>query len=266
MGVPVRKEENLNNIIPLRVIEGKSNSKKKEVKLKKDGTIKKVVNNKVAGESSEVYAFKTKEEIQAMINVLNKHIEEAENECNRQIACRNKMMFIVGINLGIRSSDLHSLTYEFFYNIEDGNLVFKDFYTLQPMKQRKQKKFVKLFFNQAVKTAINDYVSEYPFNSLDDYLFPSRKGNGAIQAETIYKVVKDTAAEANLKLNYGSHSLRKTFGFWAWHSAEDKEKILIMLMAIFNHSSIATTKKYIGILDEEIEDVFNSLNIGLDMI
>lgn len=266
MGVPVRKEENLNNIIPLRVIEGKSNSKKKEVKLKKDGTIKKVVNNKVAGESSEVYAFKTKEEIQAMINVLNKHIEEAENECNRQIACRNKMMFIVGINLGIRSSDLHSLTYEFFYNIEDGNLVFKDFYTLQPMKQRKQKKFVKLFFNQAVKTAINDYVSEYPFNSLDDYLFPSRKGNGAIQAETIYKVVKDTAAEAGIKQNIGSHSLRKTFGYHCFHNADDKNNALVMLQQIFNHSDSRTTMKYIGILDTEISDMFNSIDLGLEFI
>jgi len=37
-------------------------------------------------------------------------------------------------------------------------------------------------------------------------------------------------------------------------------------MTIFNHSSVAITKRYIGIMDEEIEDVFNSLNLGLDFL
>ena len=215
MAVPAYKEE---KIISFEVIAGKNNEVKKEVKLKKDGTVKKVVNNKVAGKDSEVYAFRTKEEIEMMINVFDKHINEAENDCQRQIWCRNKLMFVIGINVGVRASDLHSLKYEYFYSIENGKLIFKDFYVLQPMKQRKQKKFVKLFFNQSVKTALNNYIEEYPFESLDDYLFPSRKGNSAIQAETIYKVIKDVAYEAGIKQNIGSHSLRKTFGFHIYHN------------------------------------------------
>ncbi|MCM1231329.1 MAG: hypothetical protein NC489_14505 [Ruminococcus flavefaciens] len=76
--------------------------------------IKKTHCNKIAGKSSEVYAFRTKEEISAMINVLNKHIENATNDNQRQIAVQNKMLFLIGINVGIRASDLHDLQWNIF--------------------------------------------------------------------------------------------------------------------------------------------------------
>ena len=63
-----------------------------------------------------------------------------------------------------------------------------------------------------------------------------------------------------------SFRLRKTFGFWSWHNAEDKNKALVILQMIFNHSSTQTTAKYIGVLDDEMEDMFNSIDLGLDMI
>ena len=92
----------------------------KEIKYNKDGSVKKTHCNKMTGQSSEVYAFRTKEEINAMINVLNKHIESALNNNQRQITARNKMLFLVGINLGIRASDLHDLQWSFFYDIANG--------------------------------------------------------------------------------------------------------------------------------------------------
>jgi integrase len=134
------------------------------------------------------------------------------------------------------------------------------------MKQRKQKKFVKLFFNQAVRQAINNYIAEYPINNLDNYLFESRKGNDPITVRALWDIVKRAASEAGISQNIGSHSLRKTFGFWCWHQAEDKNKALVILQQVFNHSSTQTTAKYIGILDDEIKDMFNSIELGLDMI
>ena len=134
------------------------------------------------------------------------------------------------------------------------------------MKQRKQKKFVKLFFNQAVQKAISGYISEYPIEDLNDYLFTSRKGTEPITVQALWKIIKDAAVEANIEQNVGSHSLRKSFGFWCWHQAEDKNKALVILQQIFNHSSTQVTARYIGILDDEIEDMFNSIDLGLDMI
>lgn len=261
MAVPIRKQET-SNVINLSVVNGKI-SKKPEVRYNKDGSIDKRYSSSVAGVSSEVYPLISDDEIKAVIDVFNRHIDEAPDENKRQIACRNKMMFLIGINVGLRVSDLCTLRYSFFYN-NDGT--FKDFYALQPKKTKKTGKFVKLYFNQAVKKAITDYVKEYPFEDMNEYLFKSRKGDSHITETPLGKIIKSAAIEAGIKRNICSHSLRKTFGYHIWHNAEDKEKTLVLLSFIFNHSSIATTKKYIGIMSEEIEDVFNGLNLGLDLM
>lgn len=239
----------------------------KNVKYNKDGSIDKRKCHKIAGQSSEVYAFKTKEEISAMIKIFDKHIEEASNNNQKQIACRNKLLFIIGMNIGIRSSDLRTLKWSFFFEKQnDDTLKFKKFYVLQPLKQKKYNKFVKLFFNQAVQIAINNYVSDYPFDDLDEYLFASRKGEEPVSAKSICRIIKDTAIEAGIEQNIGSHSLRKSFGFWCWHQSEDKDKALVILQSIFSHSSTQVTARYIGILDDEIEDMFNNIELGIDMI
>ena len=229
----------------------------------KDGSVDKRNPNKVAGVSSEVYPFTSEEEIKTMIDVFNKHIEEASNDNKRMIACRNKMLFLIGINVGLRASDLITLKWNFFFN-DDG--IFKDSYTLQPKKTKKAKKFVKLYFNQVVKKAVADYIEQYPIQDMDEYLFKSRKGDSHITEISLGRIIKDAAEEAGIERNICSHSLRKTFGYHIWHNAVDKEKSLIILQTIFNHSSPMMTKKYIGLMDDEIEDVFNDLNLGGDFI
>lgn len=255
-------------IIRLEVLDGgkcKLDIKIKEDKVRynKDGSIDKRHTNKVAGKSSEVFALNTEEEIKAMIDLFNKRIEEAPDVNKRQIACRNKMLFLIGINISLRASDLVTLKWNFFFD-NDGK--FKDFYTLQPKKQKKQKKFVKLYFNQAIKKAITDYVEQYPIEDMNGFLFKSRKGSGALGEQTLWDIMNKAAIEAGIEKNIGSHSLRKTFGYWAWHNAEDKNQALVTLQMLFSHSSTQTTLRYIGILNSEIEDMFNSLDLGLEYL
>lgn len=259
--VPVRKLNN-DNVIQLTVIDGNL-SKKEKVRYNKDGSVDKRHSNKVSGKDTEVYAFKTKEEISSMINVFDRHITEAPDADKRQIACRNKMLFLIGMNVGIRGSDLRTLKWNFFFK---DNGEFKEFYTLQPKKQRKQHKFVKLYFNQTVKKAISDYVNEYPIEDMNGYLFQSRKGNEPIAVASLWRIIKESAAEAGIEQNIGSHSLRKSWGFWCWHEAEDKNKALVILQKCFNHSSTQVTLKYIGLLDDEISDMYYSIELGLDLL
>lgn len=247
------------NVIQFRVVDG-GRDKQNENSPKKH-------NNKVAGDESEVYAFRSEEEIASMIDVFDKHIREAKNECHRKIASRDKMLFIVGINLGIRASDLRELKYSFFFEkLPDGSLNFKEYYKFIPIKTRKSRKFVKVYFNDAVRQAVCNYISEYPVSDLDDYLFVSRKGNKPVTVDGIRKIVKNAAEEAGIVQNIGTHSLRKTFAYQIWHKAEDKNKALITLQTIFSHSSPSITAKYIGITNDEVKDMFDGLNLGIDMI
>ena len=255
--VPKPQED---KVIRLSVVDGKL-CKKQDVRYNKDGSVDKRRSNKLTGVDSEVYAF-TVEEIKIMIDVLNKRIENATNDNKRKIAHRNKLLFLVGINIGIRASDLRTLRFDFF--LKD-NGEFKEFYTFQPIKQKKQKKFVKLYFNNTVKKAIADYIECYPVKK-DDYLFASRKGDKPVTVSGLWRIIKDTAKEAGIEKNIGSHSLRKTWGRHVWENADDKNKALVMLQECFKHSSSVVTLRYIGLIDNEKKDMYRSVELGLDFL
>lgn len=228
----------------------------KTVKLNKNGTVKKTKCNKQVGKSSEVFAFRTEEELKAVYSVLDKRVKSATNAEDRQIACRNKLLFVLGVHLGIRASDLRTLRWSFFFDT-DGE--FRESYTIQPKKQKKYNKFVTLFFNDTTKKAVQNYLSVYPCDNMNAFIFKSRKGTDSIKEATIWNIIDKVAKEAGIKQNIGSHSLRKTFGYWIWHEAQDKNKALVILMRIFGHSDTATTAKYIGITTDEILETFDSL-------
>jgi integrase len=260
MALPIRKQET-DNVITLSLVNGKI-VKKPEVKYNKDGTIDKRHSNRVSGVSSTVYPFNL-EEIKSIIGILNKRIEEATNENQKQIANRNKLLFLIGVNVGLRASDLMQLRWSYFYK-ED--MTFKEFYVLQPKKQKKMGKFVKIFFNQTVKKAIENYVNDYPIKNLDDYLFKSRKGDNPITERGLWKIVVDVAADAGIEKNVGSHSLRKTWARNIYDKAEDKGNALVMLQECLRHSDSLTTLRYIAIMDEEKKDMYESIELGLDLI
>lgn len=260
MAVPIRKQKT-NNVITLSVVGGRL-VRKPEVKYNKDGTIDKRHSNRVAGVSSTVYPFNV-EEVKSIINVLNKRIELATNDNQRQIAHRNKMLFLIGINVGLRASDLMQLRWSYFYK---NDMTFKESYMLQPKKTKKTGKFVKIFFNQTVKKAIENYVNDYPIEDLNNYLFKSRKGDNPITEKGLWKIIVDVSADAGIEKNVGSHSLRKTWARNIYDNAEDKSGALVMLQECLRHSDSLTTLRYISIMDEEKKDMYESIELGLDLI
>lgn len=260
MALPIRRQET-DNVITLSIIDGKL-VRKPEVRYNKDGTIDKRHCNRVSGVSSTVYPFNV-EEVKAIIDVFNKRIKDATNNNQRQIARRNKMLFLISINIGLRASDLVQLRWSYFYK---DNMTFKESYVLQPKKQKNAGKFVKIFFNQTVKKAIENYVNEYPIEDLDDYLFKSRKGNNPITERGLWKIIVDVANDADVDKNVGSHSLRKTWARNVYDNAEDKSEALVMLQECLRHSDSLTTLRYIAIMDEEKKDMYESIELGLDLI
>lgn len=260
MAVPIYKQKT-DNVITLSIVGGKL-SRKTKVKYNKDGSVDKRHSNRVSGVSSTVYPFNM-EEIKLIIDVFNKRIEEATNDNQRQIAHRNKMLFLIGVNVGLRASDLMQLRWSYFYK---NDMAFKEFYMLQPKKTKKTGKFVKIFFNQTVKKAIENYVNDYPIENLDNYLFKSRKGDNPITERGLWKIIVDVAADAGIEKNVGSHSLRKTWARNIYDNAEDKSGALVMLQECLRHSDSLTTLRYISIMDEEKKDMYESIELGLDLI
>lgn len=245
-------------IIPLTVVGGKLT--KKAPKRTLDGQVKKTRSNKKEGKSSEVYPIKSKEEISAIVENLSNKILLAPTECKRKIAYRNRLIWIVGMNIGLRCGDLVQIKWDFFFEVVNGEVEWRKFYTIMPEKTKAKKKFVKVFFNNTLRAAVEEYLAEYPCESLDEYVFASRSGH--ITEQQVWNVVCDTCKDVGITYNVGTHSLRKTFGFHIWHDAEDKDYALIRLQKIFAHSTPQTTMAYIGIMDEEIEDLYMGVELG----
>lgn len=216
--------------------------------------------HKQRGVSSEVYAFQTEEELWAMIERFNEKIAEARSEEQKRIQSRNKLLFLIGINVGLRCSDLVSLKWSFFF---DENMKLRQGYSLAPKKTKN--KIVKLRFNAAIEKAIMEYIEKYPIRDLNDYVFESRKGEHLLE-RCVCRIIKEAAQDVGIERNIGSHSLRKTFGFWCWHNAQDSDKALVILQKIFNHSSTQTTLQYIGVLQQEMDGMYENLDLGIDFI
>lgn len=219
------------------------------------------------GTSCEVHPLYSKEEVKSMIGVFNKHIENATTETNRRLWHRNLAIFVVGTNLGLRASDLVRLKYSFFIeDVTDEGIAFRKGYSLRPKKTQKTKKIVKLHFNMAVIKTMREYIEAYPFESLDDYAFPSREGDSYITEKSLWRIIKNVGKEAGIEQSLGSHTLRKTTGRMIYNEAVDKEAALVLLSQIFNHSSTAITRAYIGLTNDDIANAFDSINIGYEYL
>ncbi len=165
---------------------------------------------------------------------------------------RDYLMFVLGINTGLRVGDLLTLRVKDVLEL-DTMMVTRSVL----IREQKTGKLREFELNNAAREAIILYLDTTPNWNREDYLFQSRKGNGALTTRAAHKIIKTTLRELGIKGNYGTHSLRKTFGY---HRYANNVK-LETLQKLFNHSSPAVTLRYIGITKEVIIDAYNAVNL-----
>lgn len=147
------------------------------------------------------------------------------------------LLIICGINLGLRVGDLLKLKFKDLRN--ESMLVVEG----------KTKKKRKLIINDNITHAL-----EYFKNEPDSHLcFISQKGT-TYSVQHVNRLVKKY-----FKGKVSSHSLRKSFGRRVWNNDGQSERALLYLSEIFNHSSVAITRRYLGIRQEEIDDIYMNL-------
>lgn len=179
---------------------------------------------------------------------------------------RDNMLFICGINFGLRVSDLLSLR---FCSIINDDLSFKDEFPLLEKKTKNTRKVRKnrwLSVNDAVVEAVTLYLTHVP-SRLDDYMFRSESPNGKdrnrpLSRAAVDLILKGIKADLGLDAHMSSHSLRKTFGYHQMAMDNNDPRKLLILQKMFGHSSATQTMEYIGITDEEITDSYRRLNLG----
>ena len=167
---------------------------------------------------------------------------------------RELALFKLGLNSALRVSDLLRLRWR---DVFDENGRYKAQVSLKEKKTGKTKGFplekeTKKYLDKIREEGFVYDEAEYVFKS-----HSNRNLTGHWSRQYVYDFLNSYARRAHVKGRIGSHTMRKSFGYHAYQKGVSIEK----LQKIFNHSSKRQTLDYIGITQEEIDEVYLSLNL-----
>lgn len=97
---------------------------------------------------------------------------------------------------------------------------------------------------------------------LGSYILSNHIDNEPMSRQYLNRLVKKWKEKYHLRIgNFSTHTFRKTFGRYVYDKNGRTQEALIMLQYIFRHQSITTTMRYIGIRDDEVSEIYNSIDI-----
>lgn len=215
-----------------------------------------------------VKPIKSIEKIEAMKNELERCNNKGEAEKRYFEGKRNRAIFCTGINSALRVSDIRQLDLK---DVFDENVKFLEV-GLKEQKTKKNKEFpLTDTLMEELKNYIHCYfyvLYEIDINNIQEEekakvkeiietkpLFPSERC-GYLSRVQIYRILNKAAAKVGLE-EIGTHTMRKTFGYWFYKRTKD----IAMLQKLLNHSSQRETMIYIGLEQEEINNAYR--NFGL---
>ena len=185
-----------------------------------------------------------------------KKIAQIKNLLRGQKRFRDLLLFVVGINSALRISDLLKLRISHF--LDEKKKVRSRFW----IKEEKRGKRQEVVINESIRSCLEEYLDAYPLvaENSENYIFFSSKGDDysrPIKRGQAWKLITAICREVGLSGDFGTHSLRKTWGYHARLSGVD----LALIMHKLNHESIAYTRRYLGITDDELQAVVQRLNL-----
>ncbi len=185
-----------------------------------------------------------------------KKIAQIKNLLRGQGRFRDLLLFTVGINTALRISDVLQLRIGQF--VDEQNRMRSRF----EVREIKTGKRHDVTINDSIREALSEYLRVYPdvTDNPDNFVFFNSEFNrfsAPLKRGRVWEFISAICKEVGLQSNYGTHSLRKTWGYQARMQGVD----LALIMYKLNHASLTDTKRYVGITDEEVGDVVRRLNL-----
>ena len=157
---------------------------------------------------------------------------------------RNHAMIVVGVHTALRISDLLCLEWTDVYDSTSNE--FRTHVTVREKKTNKQRIIA---LNRKAVAALRLLMPHKRGN----FVFANnRKKPAPISRVQAWRIIKAGAEAIGINDRIACHSLRKTFGLFAWQAGV----MPVMLMDLFNHSSFETTRRYLGIAQEDRDKIF----------
>jgi len=164
---------------------------------------------------------------------------------------RDLCLFTLGINTGFRANELLSIRLSQVKHLSVGDGL--------ELKQSKNKKHRRVTLNKSAAAALDQYLARNgdfrrTISNGDSPLFVSQRGTGRVlTVSSVTRLVKSWCADVGLKGNYGSHTLRKTWGYWQYKAGTQ----LPLLMRAFGHATQQQTLAYLGIQEKDVNQIYD---------
>jgi len=159
------------------------------------------------------------------------------------------LLISIGCFFGLRISDLLNLTWQQLINNE---------YLEIFEKKTGKKRVIKI--NDKLQKHIIECYKEIKPAKIDNKCFISQKGS-VYSIQRINVILKELKEKYNLKIeHFSTHSFRKSFGRAIFNNADtNAEFALVKLCELFNHADVRTTRKYLGLRNDELMEAYNLL-------
>jgi integrase len=162
------------------------------------------------------------------------------------------LLISIGVFTGLRISDLLTLKYSDFMG--------KDILKLTEKKTKKERS---IKINKDLREIVERIVSKTKPENLDSPIFQNRFNTKPIDKSYVNVKLKEVIKKYRIKVggNISTHTFRKTLGRRVMEVNNYSNESLVLLMELFGHSSMSITKRYLGIREQEIHDVYDSLSL-----
>lgn len=180
----------------------------------------------------------------------------AEIKKNLSERPRDLCLFTVGVNTAYRANELLSIRVGQVAHLKAGDSL--------SIKQSKNGRYRRITLNGIAVAAIQNWLEHHPKTG-DDLapLFISQRTRKSLTVSPFINMVKGWCADAGLKGNYGSHTLRKT---WGYHQLRGNTKtpphlVLPILMEAYGHARQQQTLEYLCIQSDEVASLFMQMEL-----
>jgi integrase len=162
------------------------------------------------------------------------------------------LLISTGVFTGLRISDLLTLKYT--------DLINKDILTI---REKKTKKVRTIKINPDLSILVERIYKKLNLSNPNQFIFLNRFGNKPIDKSYVNTKLKEVFSKNRIKVdgNVSSHLFRKTLGRRVMEINNYSNESLVLLMELFGHSSMSITKRYLGIRQQEINDIYLSVSL-----
>ena len=208
--------------------------------------------------------IRDKADIHKCLEYLKSRYYYSSRKDMRDAALRNYLLFVVGINVGLRVSDLTALRWSNLYEPD-----METFIDAKNKREKKTKKMKVICPNTPIKEAVQFYRScidtqpEY-----DDFVFmPTQKSEDHLKTGAVEYMMKNVAKACSLKGNYNTHSLRKTYAYQLYMSYTNAgdQFSLVKVQRALNHRNAQETICYLGFTRDQLIKDSQSLGDWLEL-